>query len=417
MLAALRDCSGREDVLREVRKNHVDNLWWPRSVTDWRMRMLVAGWSTRVSYQHLSHYEAVVRRVSAIGWDSLIRMSDGDVLGCVSSLGLSEARLAYFHSLARFVRKKEDVPEWLSRANDGLIEEFATEVEGAGYKVAQCAVLYAKGYDCGIIPIDSGMVEMLAPLVPVRLPKSAISHEIVRQWVEYLVGLEIPEVSAIASRAGFPGLTDFGSLAWWTHLVLIYYKRAYWNRGIKAGPFRKPDASSVPTIAPCVPQNPPARFLGVLVEGVDGVGKSTLAEELKSVGYEYLHSPFVAGEAVLERYQSTLSSVNTPAVLDRTFLSEYVYGTVVRGHSRLSLDDCLSLLGVLAARGFVVFHLEEAEDILAVRRGGDSDVRRRLLSAYRDVFSTARNTIPVYRVESSRLAPSFLLEYLGVAGA
>lgn len=417
LLAALRDCSSREEVLQEVRRNYVDNLWWPLSVTDWRLRMLVAGWSTRVSYQHLSHYQKVVRNVSALGWEALWRMPDSEVVQCVASLGLPETRLLYLRSLTQFISARENRQEWLAGPNDELVEEFAREVQGAGFKVAQCAVLYAKGYECGIIPVDSGMVDMLSPLVPVRLPKSSLAHEIVRRWVEHLVKCASHQISAIAEGAGFPGLAEVGALTWWTHLVLIYYKRTYWNKGLQVGPFRREPVSSDSVVALSNKQHVPLRFKGVLLEGVDGVGKTTLAEALRQCGYGYIHSPYIRGDGVRERYLATLSTVNGPAVLDRTFLSEFVYGTVIRGYSRLSYDDCLELLGTLASKGFILLHLEEAEDTLAARCGGDLEERRRLIGAYRDLLASARNVIPIYRVEPSRLANSYLLEYLGISQA
>ena len=48
------------DVRAAVEANHDDNRWWPASVPDWRVRMTVAGWSTRVSYAMVSTYAGVV---------------------------------------------------------------------------------------------------------------------------------------------------------------------------------------------------------------------------------------------------------------------------------------------------------------------------------------------------------------------
>jgi hypothetical protein len=35
--------AGQPDVRAAVEANHDDNRWWPRSVSDWRVRMTVAG--------------------------------------------------------------------------------------------------------------------------------------------------------------------------------------------------------------------------------------------------------------------------------------------------------------------------------------------------------------------------------------
>ena len=43
-------CSEQPDVKENVIKNHDNNLWWPLDITDYRKRLLVAGLSTRISY-------------------------------------------------------------------------------------------------------------------------------------------------------------------------------------------------------------------------------------------------------------------------------------------------------------------------------------------------------------------------------
>jgi hypothetical protein len=60
-------------------------------------------------------------------------------------------------------------------------------VKGAGYKVAQCAILYAKGYHCGIFPVGSGMKDMLGPCIGFELPKGALAHNIMRKQIEHLL--------------------------------------------------------------------------------------------------------------------------------------------------------------------------------------------------------------------------------------
>src|SRR5713226_2947928 len=44
-----------------VEANHDENRWWPACVSDWRMRMAVAGWSSRVSYTMIGTYAVVVK--------------------------------------------------------------------------------------------------------------------------------------------------------------------------------------------------------------------------------------------------------------------------------------------------------------------------------------------------------------------
>ena len=63
--------AAQPDVRAAVEANHDDNRWWPRSVSDWRVRMAVAGWSTRVSYSMIETYSSVVAHADSLGWGGL----------------------------------------------------------------------------------------------------------------------------------------------------------------------------------------------------------------------------------------------------------------------------------------------------------------------------------------------------------
>lgn len=163
-LNILERCANHPDVRTEVIKNHDDNLWWPKKVEDWRLRLVIAGWSTRISYNMITTYQDVVDAANKLGCDRLADSTNDELKKLVRPLGLFKARLGYFRSLQQFIVKLQATkvnPKEIP--NDDLVEKIAREVRGAAYKVAQCAALYAKGYHCGIIAIDSGMKEMLAP--------------------------------------------------------------------------------------------------------------------------------------------------------------------------------------------------------------------------------------------------------------
>lgn len=421
-LAVVRDCVACEDVRVEVEANYAENRWWPTWIADWRLRMLIAGWSTRVSYNHIAHYQAVVVAVEELGWKQLVELEDGAILKIVGALGLGSSRIRYLRSLTAFVAGSDDGTRFLQRSNDDLIAEFASKVDGAGYKVAQCAVLYAKGYHCGIIPIDSGMAEMLAPLVPQRLPTGAVRHEIIRRWLEEITKMCSGELHEIAREAGVTLGIARQSPTWWVHLLLIYYKRLYWNRRRLVGPFRRsPIDTSIPDpVSPNGVTLDTGSFPGIVLEGVDGTGKSTASELLTIHGYKSAHAPYSEEGGIFERYQRQIGSIRLPTVLDRCFVSEYVYGRVRRGYTRLTLDECLTLLAMLAARGFVVVHLEEGGDLLAQRRTefeSDLDEIRRLRDEYRTFFDAARRVIPVFPLQLSQLAPGYLLRYFEYQGS
>ncbi|WP_329155678.1 hypothetical protein OIU91_40865 (plasmid) [Streptomyces sp. NBC_01456] len=230
VLALVTRAAALADVRAEVEANHDHNRWWPPTIADPRMRMLAAGWSTRISYRMVDTYAAVLAKAEAIGFDALIDLDDAQLRDLVTPLGLTEARLAYLYSLAdtlaRWDKDGTDPAGWDAKT---FTATFAREVRGASYKVAQCAALYARGYHCGIIPVDSGMVTKLAPALGFTLPSGPAAHEHLRRLLEHAVTrhTEVLRTLADAQNVTIPA----GSApTWWTHLTLIYFKRLYLNR-------------------------------------------------------------------------------------------------------------------------------------------------------------------------------------------
>ncbi|MEU5417845.1 hypothetical protein [Streptomyces sp. NPDC020667] len=218
------------DVQRDVEANHDNNRWWPTHNTDPRMRMLAAGWSTRVSYRMVGTYADVLRRANQLGFDALTELPDDDLTSLITPLGLTRARVTYLRSLAdALLRWEKDGTDLDTLDASAVIRDFADQVSGASFKVAQCAVLYTRGYHCGVIPVDSGMVTKLAPALGFHLPHGPAAHEHLRQILEHAVHTHEQDFTALARRHHVtipPGTAP----TWWTHLVLIYFKRLYLNR-------------------------------------------------------------------------------------------------------------------------------------------------------------------------------------------
>jgi hypothetical protein len=218
----------QSDVEAAVEANHDDNRWWPLFVSDWRIRMAVAGWSTRVSYAAIGKYAEVVREADSLGWGALNAMDDLAMAHMVRPLGLATARVGYLRSLATFV---DSASELSQNSPEELIRLFAARVHGAGYKVAQCAALYARGYHCGVIPVDSGMVSKLAPFLGVRLAAGPAAHEDFRQLLEACTAAYADAYRDLVSRLGYRiSIPEGVTPTWLVHLVLIYFKRLYLNR-------------------------------------------------------------------------------------------------------------------------------------------------------------------------------------------
>lgn len=226
-------CAAQQpEVQAAVEANHDDNRWWPRSVSDWRVRMTVAGWSTRVSYAMISTYADVVARADALGWSGLTGLDDVKLGAMVRPLGMTAARIGYLRSLTAFVSRADATGTDLARMRTGdLVSLFAADVYGAGYKVAQCAALYARGYHCGIIPVDSGMVSRLAPFLGVSLSSGPAAHEELRRLLEVSTVAMADRYRELATGLRYQvHIPDDAEPTWFTHLVLIYFKRLYLNR-------------------------------------------------------------------------------------------------------------------------------------------------------------------------------------------
>jgi hypothetical protein len=148
----MQNIAALPEVRTAVEANHDDNRWWPTAVTDPRIRMLVAGWSTRISYSVVETYARVVAEANALGFDELVALDDGELTHLVRPLGLPVARIGYLRSLTDFVEREGN--NILDSDANNFIHRFAKQVHHASFKVAQCAVLYARGYHCGIIPVD-----------------------------------------------------------------------------------------------------------------------------------------------------------------------------------------------------------------------------------------------------------------------
>lgn len=230
--ALVSRAAAQPGVRAAVEANHDDNRWWPQSVTDWRMRMTVAGWSTRVSYAMIGTYSGVVAHAAALGWDGLTAMDDTAIAALVRPLGLAASRVGYLRSLASFLESTSASGTDITGMEAGeLVRALAGGVRGAGYKVAQCAALYARGYHCGTIPVDSGMVSRLAPFLGVSLSAGPAAHEELRELLEAAATARSASYRDMAARLGYQvHIPDDAAPTWLVHLVLIYFKRLYLNR-------------------------------------------------------------------------------------------------------------------------------------------------------------------------------------------
>jgi hypothetical protein len=171
----------------------------------------------------------------------------------------------------------------------------------------------------------------------------------------------------------------------------------------------------------------------IVLEGCDGAGKSTLAALLgERRGYTVVRSgrppgadlpgadlpgadlpgadlhgaDLHDGTDLAGQYHAAFGQPGN-LVLDRSFITELVYGPLRNGRSRLDPDQAVRLAFALADRGGVLVHLTAHPKALAWRlraRDGHSPPLgwiRAVLRSYRDVFAALDGAAPIVRIDTT----------------
>ena len=141
----------------------------------------------------------------------------------------------------------------------------------------------------------------------------------------------------------------------------------------------------------------------IVIDGYDGTGKTTLARRLAAEhGYRIWHASLTPdGTDLFARYHAIITQPQRQA-LDRSFISELVYGPLERGRSRLTLDQATRLAVAVADRGIFV-HLTCEPDQIAARllaRDGSAPATphiRAFTAAYAQVFAVLAEHAPSCR--------------------
>jgi len=147
----LEICASQEKVRGEVLKNHEDNMWWPRSIKDWRIRFLVAGLSARINYRMIKTYRRVIEKLKRYSYESIASMRREEFVFIIKPLGLTNLRVKFWQSTIKFIEKIEKEKIKISDfSNDELIRLIRREVEGADYHLAQCCALFSVTITAGL---------------------------------------------------------------------------------------------------------------------------------------------------------------------------------------------------------------------------------------------------------------------------
>ena len=106
----------------------------------------------------------------------------------------------------------------------------------------------------------------------------------------------------------------------------------------------------------------------ILIDGVDGVGKTEMAKMLSLKGYKYVDIDLDPTISIAENYRRILTTdYHANAVIDSSFISEMVYGPLQKGYSAVSDDDFSSLLSLVKEQNGKVVLLDAGPETIMRR--------------------------------------------------
>lgn len=95
-----------------------------------------------------------------------------------------------------------------------------------------------------------------------------------------------------------------------------------------------------------------------IIEGVDGTGKSTLANTIASAmrcPIIHMSQPVDSVPGVMFSSYMDIITNHRDVILDRCWYSEMVYGPVFRKHSQIALSDMFKLEKELMGRAVIIY--------------------------------------------------------------
>lgn len=112
----------------------------------------------------------------------------------------------------------------------------------------------------------------------------------------------------------------------------------------------------------------------IIIEGLDGTGKTTLKEGLLSYGFSSFHFDYDKESTdIFDKYCKIISGSDKQTILDRSYISEMVYGNVIRKYSRINYKQLDELTFQCAKKGTIIVYLYASQNVLLSRRLGDPD--------------------------------------------
>lgn len=109
----------------------------------------------------------------------------------------------------------------------------------------------------------------------------------------------------------------------------------------------------------------------IIIEGIDGTGKSSLADDLEKEGFHKYHLSY--DEKNEQGYWSVLDKEPKRLVLDRSFISELVYGPILRNFCRINKQETKNIIEQYKKSGTKIIYLKSSKSTLLERRKSDKE--------------------------------------------
>ena len=158
----------------------------------------------------------------------------------------------------------------------------------------------------------------------------------------------------------------------------------------------------------------------IIVEGIDGVGKTTLVKLLKEkYGFKDVSYKYTSADGFAKKYFHIYLDTVDNGISDRSFISEVAKGDIVRGLCRLSNKDYEKLLDYYSSFGTIIIYLKADKSTLLERRKDDladfemiSNLYDDIDAKYDEVMQIARQYIPVYEFDTTSTTVEEIIQYL-----
>lgn len=123
----------------------------------------------------------------------------------------------------------------------------------------------------------------------------------------------------------------------------------------------------------------------IIVEGLDGCGKTTLITNLTKEGKKII-IPNNDLENFYYKYVNTFRKSSVDSVMDRSFISVMVYSKILSNKTKISEQDYLKLLKLYTKNNPSIIYLYAPQELLLERRKDNINDRLVLLHLYKSLF-------------------------------